>query len=62
MLELQHRLIRQSINIAVSKAMEDMMGNTRRSIRNLLDLGLLFSTSENQKWFFNAAKKVIAYP
>jgi hypothetical protein len=42
--------------------MEDMMGNTRRSIRNLLDLGLLFSTSENQKWFFNVAKKVIANP
>ena len=62
MLELQHRLIRQTINIAISKAMEDMKGNTRRSIRNLLDLGLLFSTSENQKWFFNTAKKVIANP
>lgn len=58
-MELQHRLIRQTINIAISKAMEDMKGNTRRSIRNLIDLGLLFSTSENQKWFFNAAKKVI---
>ncbi|RJE46661.1 MULTISPECIES: hypothetical protein [unclassified Dehalobacter] len=62
MLELQHRLIRQTINIAVSKAMEDMKSNTRRSIRNLIDLGLLFSTSENQKWFFNTAKKVISNP
>ncbi|KGP76016.1 hypothetical protein JT05_07160 [Desulfosporosinus sp. Tol-M] len=62
MLELQHRLIRRTINIAVSKAMEDMKSNTNRSIRNLIDLGLLFSTSENQKWFFNAAKKVIANP
>jgi len=61
-LELQHRLIRQAINIAVSKAMEDMKSNTSRSIRNLIDLGLLFSTSENQKWFFDAAKKVIANP
>jgi hypothetical protein len=61
-LELQHRLIRQTINIAVSKAMEDMKGNTKRSIRNLIDLGLLFSISENQKWFFNAAKKVVANP
>ena len=61
-LELQHRLIRQTINIAVNKAMEDMKSNTSRSIRNLIDLGLLFSTSENQKWFFNAAKKVIANP
>ena len=61
-MELQHRLMRQTINIAVSKAMEDMKGNTRRSIRNLIDLGLLFARSENQKWFFNAAKKVIANP
>jgi len=61
-MELQHRLIRQTINIAVSKAMEDMKLNSRRSIRNLIDLGLLFSTSENQKWFFNTAKKVIANP
>jgi len=61
-LELQHRLIRQTINIAVSKAMEDMKSNTRRSIRNLIDLGLLFSTSENQKCFFDAAKKVITNP
>jgi hypothetical protein len=42
--------------------MEDMKSNTSRSIRNLIDLGLLFSTSENQKWFFNAAKKVITNP
>jgi len=61
-LELHHRLVRQTINIAVSKAMEDMKSNTKRSIRNLIDLGLLFSKSENQKWFFNAAKKVIANP
>ncbi|MFZ3131799.1 MAG: hypothetical protein WA125_12025 [Desulfosporosinus sp.] len=62
MLELRHRLIRRTINIAVSKALEEMKSNTRRSIRNLIDLGLLFSTSENQKWFFNAAQKVIANP
>lgn len=62
MVELQHRLIRQTINIAVSKAIEDMKDNTRRSIRNLLDLGLLFSTSKNQEWFFNTAKKVISNP
>jgi len=61
-LELQHRLVRQAINIAISKAMEDMKGNTRRSIRNLIDLGLLFSKSENQKWFFSTAQKVIANP
>lgn len=61
-MELQQRLIRQTINIAVSKAIDDMKSNTRRSIRNLLDLGLLFSTSENQKWFFNMSKKVIANP
>jgi len=61
-LELQHRLMRQTINIAVNKAIEDMRSNTKRSIRNLIDLGLLFSQSENQKWFFNTAKKVISNP
>ena len=61
-MELQHRLVRQAINIAVSKAMEDMKGNTRRGVRNLIDLGLLFSQSENQKWFFNTAKKIISNP
>lgn len=59
-MELQHRLMRQTINIAVSKALEDMQTNTRRSIRNLIDLGLLFSRSENQKWFYGTAKKVIS--
>ena len=54
--------MRQTINIAVSKAMEDMKGNMGRSIRNLLDLGLLFSKSETQKWFFTAARKVAANP
>jgi len=59
-LDLHHRLMRQTINIAVSKAIEDMRRDTKRSIRNLIDLGLLFSQSENQKWFFSTAKKVIS--
>jgi len=62
MVDLQHRLTRQTIHIAVSKALEDMKSNTRRSIRNLIDLGLFFSHSENQEWFFHTAKKVISNP
>lgn len=62
MVDLQHRLIRQTIHIAVSKALEDMKSNTKRSIRNLIDLGLLFSHSGNQEWFFHTAKKVISNP
>jgi hypothetical protein len=42
--------------------MEDMKSNTNRSIRNLIDLGLLFSTTENQKDFFEAARRVIVNP
>lgn len=61
-MELQHRLARQMIDVAVSKALEDMKGNTKRSIRNLIDLGMLFSKSENSKRFFSAAQKVIANP
>ena len=61
-LELQHRLARQVINTAISKAIDDMKSDTKRSIRNLIDLGLLFSKSENQKRFFNAAQEVISNP
>lgn len=61
-LDLQHRLKRQTIYIAVSKAIEDIANDTKRNIRNLIDLGLLFSKSENQKWFFNTAKKIISNP
>jgi hypothetical protein len=62
MLDIEARLARQGIGIAVDKAMEDVKGNARRSIRNLVDLGTLFSKSENQKWFFTAARKVIDNP
>ncbi len=62
MLDIDARLARQAIGIAVDKALEDVKGNTRRSIRNLIDLGLLFSQSENQKWFFGTAKQVIENP
>jgi len=59
-LELQHRLIRQAINIAVSKALDDMRGNTRRSLRNLIELGLLFSRSENQRGFFGLVQRAVS--
>ncbi|MEW5920213.1 MAG: hypothetical protein AB1796_04515 [Bacillota bacterium] len=61
-MDLHHRLMRRTINIGISKAIEDMRGNTKRGIRNLIDLGLFFSRSENQKWFFTAAGKVINNP
>ena len=61
-LELQHRLVRQAINIAVSKAMEDMKSSTKRSTRNLVDLGLLYAKTEAQKNFFGIAKKIISSP
>ena len=61
-MELQYRLIRQAIDIAVSKGIEDIKDNTKRGLRNLIDLGLFFSQSENQKWFFTTAQKVITNP
>lgn len=61
-LELQHRLVRQAIDIAVSKAIEDMKCNSKRSIRNLIDLGLMFSASSEQTGFFIAAQKMLALP
>lgn len=61
-MELCHRLVRQTIDRAITKAMEDMAGNTGRGIRKLIDLGLMFSKSENQKWFFNTAREVVSNP
>ena len=61
-MELQHRLVRQAIDIAVSKAIEDMKCNSKRSIRNLIDLGLLFSTSSEQTDFFITAQKMLTNP
>lgn len=61
-MELKHRLARQVIDIAVSKAMEDMKTNAKRSVRNLIDLGMFFSTTQTQKDFFTIARKVIASP
>jgi len=60
--ELQHRLVRQTIEIAVTKGMEDMESNAGRSIRNLIDLGRMFAKAENQKWFFDMVKKVFSNP
>ena len=61
-MELRHRLVRQTIDRAITKAMEDMAGNTGRGIRKLIDLGLMFSTGENQKWFFSTAREVVSNP
>lgn len=59
---MQAGLIRQAIGIAVDKAVQDVEGNARRGVRNLIDLGLMFSRGENQKWFFETARKVIDNP
>jgi len=61
-MELQHRLVRQTIDIAISKAIDDMKSDAKRSLRNLIDLGLLFSKGENQKHFFNTAREVVSNP
>ena len=59
-LDFHHRLTRKTIDIAVTKILSDMKHNTKRSVRNLVDLGALFSGSENQKTFFAAARKVLS--
>lgn len=61
-MDMHHRLMRQTIDIAVRKAMVDIQKDAKRSIRNLVDLGLFFSRSENQKWFFSTAKKIVSNP
>lgn len=61
-MELQHRLVRQAIDIAINKAIDDMRSDAKRSLRNLIDLGLFFSKGENQINFFNTAREVISNP
>ncbi len=62
MLDIEARLARQAVAIAVNKALEDVKADVRRGVRNLVDLGLLFSRSENQKWFFGTARQVVENP
>ncbi len=48
--------------MAVSKALNDMRSHSRRSIRNLVDLGLLFSRGENLRRFYTTAQEILADP
>lgn len=61
-MDLQHLLVRQAIDIAVGKALEDAKGNVKRSLRGLIDLGLLFSKNDTHKRFFVSTQKAIANP
>lgn len=61
-MDMHHRLACQAIDIALNKAIKDIYSDSKRGIRNLVDLGLLFTRNDNQKWFFHMAKKVIASP
>ncbi|NBJ14789.1 MAG: hypothetical protein FNP40_04285 [Dehalobacter sp. 4CP] len=61
-MDLQHRLVRQAIDIAVGKALDDAKGNIKRSLRNLVDLGLLFSKNDAHRRLFLSARKAIANP
>lgn len=61
-MELQHQLIRQAIDMAVTKAMGDIQNNAGRGLRYLVDLGLLFSSSDMQKAFFVEAQRTLANP
>lgn len=61
-MDLQHRMVRQAIDIALDKAMNDMQSDAKRSLRNLIDLGLYFSKGERQKSFFHAVQEVVYHP
>lgn len=61
-MELQHQLIRQAIDMAATKALGDIHNNAGRGLRYLVDLGLLFSSSDMQKAFFIEAQRSLANP
>jgi len=61
-MDIQNRLKRSAVTIAVSKALDSMKSDTKRSSRNLLDLGLLFSKDPQQRLFFEKARQVLNEP
>lgn len=58
-MDLQHKMLRSTIEILINKAIVEMQSDTRRSIRNFIDLGVYFAKGENQKKFFMRMQSTI---
>ena len=61
-MEYRHKLMRGTVGAIVNKAIRDIRNDPKRSIRNLADLGELFSTSSTQRKFFSLARGILRNP
>lgn len=61
-MEYGHRIMRGTVGMVVGKAIRDIRSDPGRSIRNLADMGGMFSTSPAQKRFFTLARSVLKIP
>ena len=61
-MDSQYKMMRATVGVAITKAVSDIETDTKRAVRNLVDLGTLFASGDNQKKFFVLASDVLANP
>ncbi len=61
-MDYRHKLMRGTVSAVTNKALHDIRNDPKRSIRNLADLGELFSTSATQRHFFSLARGILKNP
>lgn len=61
-MELQHKMLRSTIDVLINKTIVDIQSDTHRSIRNFIDLGVYFAKGRNQKRFFMKMQSTIQDP
>lgn len=61
-MEYRHKFMRGTVRSIINKAINDIRTDPRRGIRNLADLGELFSTSPVQRKFIALVRSVLKHP
>lgn len=61
-MEFRHKMMRTAVGVVIEKAIRDIQEDSRRSIRNLADMGDNFSKTPAQKRFFEIAHEVLKDP
>ena len=61
-MDLQHKMLRSTIDILINKSILDIQSDTYRSIRNFIDMGVYFAKGKNQKRFFMKMQATIQDP
>ncbi|MBQ3378999.1 MAG: hypothetical protein IJG50_03935 [Clostridia bacterium] len=61
-MDLQHKMLRSTIDVLINKTIVDIQSDTHRSIRNFIDLGVYFAKGKNQKRFFLRMQSTIQDP